>query len=136
MASAVHLRPGKRKRQPPRAELPIPNSTDQAVIATDLTGKVVFWNRTAEQMYGWSWQEAVGRNIQELLVPDAQQHDATKIMEQLRQGKSWAGRFKLRRRDGTEFIGMVTDQPMLDNEGNLIGIIGISRPEKTEHPRP
>src|SRR5690348_13502836 len=126
MARAVHVQSGKRKRAPLRGELPFANSTDQAVIATDLTGKVVFWNRTAEQIYGWNWQEAVGRNIAELLVPDAQKHDATKIMAKLRQGKSWTGTFKLRRRDGTEFIGAVTDQPMLDSDGNLIGIIGIS----------
>jgi PAS domain S-box-containing protein len=105
------------------------NSVEEAVIATDLTGKVLFWNLMAERIYGWKWHEAVGRSISELVVPDSAQQDAGKILQRLQQGKSWTGKFKLRRRNGTEFIGTVTDQPMQDSQGNLVGIIGISHPE-------
>ena len=96
------------------------------MIATDLSGKVVFWNSVAERVYGWKWDEAIGRAITELIVPKPEQGNATKIMQQLRQGKSWTGKFRLRRRDGSEFVTTVTDQPIRDSEGNLIGIIGIS----------
>jgi PAS domain S-box-containing protein len=129
MAAALRLESNKsKKRKPPRVDLPLANSPDQAVIATDLTGKVVFWNLVAERMYGWKWHEAIGRAIAELVVPEPLHGDAAKIMAQLRKGKSWTGEFKLRRRDGTEFVATVTDEPMHDGKGNLIGIIGISRP--------
>jgi PAS domain S-box-containing protein len=122
----VKVKTAKPKRKRPRADIPVANSLDRAVIATDLAGKVLFWNAAAEKVYGWKWDEAVGRLITELIVPQPDQADAVQIMEQLRQGKSWAGKFRLRRRDGTEFVATVTDQPMRDSEGNLIGIIGIS----------
>lgn len=39
----------------------------EAIFALDDTGKIIFWNRGAEQLYGWSAQEAAGRSPVELL---------------------------------------------------------------------
>ena len=39
----------------------------EAIFALDDTGKISFWNRGAEQLYGWSAQEAAGRSPVELL---------------------------------------------------------------------
>jgi len=128
MAPAVRVQSKKSKRKPPRVDLPLDNSADQAVIATDLNGKIVFWNLVAERMYGWKWQEAIGCAVTDLLVPEPLHSDAAKIMDQLRKGKSWTGEFRVRRRDGTEFVATITDKPMQDDQGNLVGIIGISRP--------
>ena len=43
---------------------------DASVIATDMTGIVISWNHGAETLYGWSAEEAVGRNARELVVPE------------------------------------------------------------------
>jgi len=125
----LDLKSKKPVRKPPTVRIPITNSSSEAVIATDLSGKIVFWNRMAEEIYGWKSNDVMGRPITDLLVPDSSQPAATEIMEQLRKGESWTGRFCLRRRDGSEFVAVVTDKPMLDDRGNLIGIIGSSRPE-------
>ena len=130
MAAALRFKRKKLEKTRPRVNLPLSNSADEAVIATDLSGKVVFWNLVAERLYGWKWHEAVGQPISELVVPESSQKNAAKIMEQLRQGKSWSGEFKLRRRDGTEFVATVTDRPMKDSQGNLVGIIGITHAVK------
>ena len=130
MAAALRFKRKKLEKTRPRVTLPLSNSADEAVIATDLSGKVVFWNLVAERLYGWKWQEAVGRPISELVVPESSQQDAAKILEQLRRGQSWTGEFKLRRRDGTEFVATVTDRPMKDSQGNLVGIIGITHAVK------
>jgi len=42
------------------------NNVGQAVIATDLPGKVIYWNKAAEKIYGWSISEAIGQNIMDL----------------------------------------------------------------------
>ena len=122
----MKVKTAKSKRKRPQINIPILNSLDRAVIATDLAGKVLFWNAVAEKVYGWKWDEAVGRPITELVVPEPEQADAARILQQLRRGKSWTGKFRLRRRDGSEFTATVTDEPIHDTEGNLIGIIGIS----------
>ena len=41
--------------------------TDRAILAIDLTGRIVFWNRFAEAFYGWKTDEAQGRNIADVL---------------------------------------------------------------------
>jgi len=39
----------------------------QAVVAIDLQGKITYWNRFAETLYGWSSEEVVGRSAREIL---------------------------------------------------------------------
>src|SRR5689334_21468231 len=111
MASALGITNNIQEGHSLRVALPILNSTDEAVIATDLTGNVVFWNSVAEKIYGWTWQQAVGRHVTDLIVPADGQPDAARILEQLRIGKSWSGEFTVRRRDGSEFVAVVTDEP-------------------------
>ena len=41
--------------------------TRDAVIVRDLRDRIVYWNRGAEQQYGWSRAEAIGRVTHELL---------------------------------------------------------------------
>ncbi len=102
------------------------NAVGQAVIATDLDGKIVFWNRFAEQLYGWRADEAIGRNVVDVIVPQMTRAQAQEIMEALRRGASWAGEFLVQRRDGTVFPAMVTDAPIHAPDGRLIGIVGVS----------
>ena len=97
-----------------------------AIIATDLDGRVVFWNRAAEELYGWSADEVQGRDILELNVnPEALEH-AERILSELRAGGSWTGEFDVRHRDGRRFPALVTNAPYLDRSGALVGIIGVS----------
>ncbi len=97
----------------------------QAVITTDPAGVVLFWNPAAEELYGWTAQEAIGRNIAELSVPEVGQEVAAEIMAALRDGVPWSGGFPVRRKDGTLFPALVTDSGIY-RDGNLVGIIGVS----------
>lgn len=102
------------------------NAVGQAVIATDLQGEIIYLNRLAEQLYGWSAEDALGRNIMEVTVPQISQQQAEEIMMTLKKGASWSGEFFVHRKDGTVFPALVTDTPIHDASGNLIGIIGVS----------
>lgn len=102
------------------------DAINQSVIATDLEGTVIFWNRLAERLYGWTAKEAVGRNILELTTPEMATKKAVEIMKQARGGKSWSGEFKVRRRDGATFQAEVFNSPILDAEGKVTGVIGVS----------
>ena len=98
-----------------------------SVIATDETGTVIYWNKPAEELYGWRAPEAIGHNIIDLTPALVSRRKAEEIMRQLLAGKRWRGEFTVRRRDGTALIAHVDDVPVT-HEGEVVGIIGISRP--------
>ncbi len=102
------------------------DTVGQAVIATDLQGQITYWNRFAEELYGWSAQEVMGRSVMEVTPSEDQLEQAEEIMAELRAGRGWSGEFVVRRKDGTPFPVMVTDTPVHDEQGNLVGIIGVS----------
>src|SRR5664279_3264787 len=95
----------------------------QAVITTDLNGVVLYWNRAAQELYGWTPDEAIGRNIALLTVPEMAQEVAADIMAALRDGIPWSGGFPVRRKDGSRFPALVTDAGVY-RDGTLVGIIG------------
>jgi PAS domain S-box-containing protein len=97
----------------------------QAVISTDPAGVVVYWNPAAEALYGWSAQEAVGRNIASLSVPEMARDVAADIMAALRDGVAWSGGFPVRRKDGSMFPALVTDAGIY-RDGVLVGVVGVS----------
>ena len=102
------------------------DAVQEAVIATDLTGRVLYWNRFAEKLYGWSAAEALGRNVLELKSPAQDQGPSESILEHLQAGESWSGEFVRRHRDGSTFPAHISDGPLLDDAGKVIGIVGIS----------
>ncbi|MDT5059745.1 MAG: hypothetical protein QOH63_204 [Acidobacteriota bacterium] len=102
------------------------DAVEQSVIATDLDGIVIYWNQFAQHLYGWTAQEAIGRQIVGLTTPEVMTEQALEIMSQLRQGESWAGEFNVQRRDGTTFPVQIINSPINDDRGTLIGIIGVS----------
>ena len=78
-----------------------------AVISMDATGRVTFWNPRAEQIFGWSREEAVGKPVAELIIPpNKRAAHASGLAHYLRTGE---GRLLNRRvemmavrRDGSE----------------------------------
>ncbi|MEP7358291.1 MAG: PAS domain-containing protein, partial [Anaerolineales bacterium] len=98
----------------------------QAVIATDLAGRITFWNQRAEVMYGWRRAEVIGRSVVEVTPSQMSREQGEAIMRLLGAGQSWEGEFTVQRRDGTTFPAQVNDSPVLDEQGALVGIIGIS----------
>jgi len=117
------------RRPPPQeggVESFLLDQVQAAVVATDLQGTVTRWNRHAERMFGWSREEALGRPLIELLVPEDQTERAAQILDQLRAGASWEGEFAVRRKDGSSVLCHVTNSPILDENRKAIGMVGVS----------
>jgi diguanylate cyclase (GGDEF)-like protein/PAS domain S-box-containing protein len=101
------------------------DAVSQVVIATDPQGKVVYWNKAAESLYGWLAKEAMGRPIVEITPSQELIERAEEIITELRRGRSWTGEVTLRRKDGIKFPALVTDAPVRDEQGNLVAIIRV-----------
>ncbi|WP_161634946.1 PAS domain S-box protein [Leptolyngbya sp. Heron Island J] len=98
----------------------------QAVIATDLDGQILYWNRFAESLYGWFADEVVGRSILEIIPADTTREQATEIMTYLRQSEQWSGEILVQRQDGTFFPAWVIGSPIYDHRDALVGFVGVS----------
>ena len=102
------------------------DAVEEAVVATDLNGRITYWNSFAERLYGWRSQEVIGADVAEVVPAVDSKDHATIIMEQLRDGQSWSGELILKRRDGSEFLAAITDSPIFNEKGELIGVVGVS----------
>jgi PAS domain S-box-containing protein len=98
----------------------------QSVIVSDLDGVVIYANNAAEQLYGYPRSDLVGSSLLPLLVRAEDLEIAAEVISELSAGRSWTGDFTLRHRDGTHLRVRTTDSPLLDSQGNVVGIIGIS----------
>jgi PAS domain S-box-containing protein len=116
----------KRAEEQIRFQRRLLDAVGQAIIATDLQGKIIYWNRAAKELYGWSTEEVMGRPIVEVTPSEELLERAEDIMSELSAGRSWSGEFVVRRKDGSIFPAMVTDSPVYDDQGTLVGIIGVS----------
>ena len=102
------------------------NAVQQAVVATDTSGAVIYWNTFAENLYGWTAHEAIGRKLSELTPsPFMRDHEA-EIIERTTAGGSWTGEFLVQGKSGKSFPALLTTSPFLDGRGEILGLVGVS----------
>lgn len=124
--STTDITDRKQAEQKIRFQARLLDAVEQSVIAIDLEENIIYWNRYAEVLYGWSAAEVLGRRATDVLVAETTKAQAAEIMSRLQVGESWSGEFMVQRRDGTTFPVMAMDSPIHDEQGRPIGIIGVS----------
>jgi PAS domain S-box-containing protein len=102
------------------------DSVRESVVATDVEGRVTFWNRGAEALFGYSNSEAVGERLGALVNPEASD-DAFDPKKDVRTEHGWHGQLLRRRRDGTNIWTDVFASVIPDAEGNPAGYVAIHR---------
>jgi PAS domain S-box-containing protein len=103
------------------------NAVEQAVIATDSTGRILHWNRFAEQLYGWRSEEVVGQNVADVLLPEESRDMGRAVVSALcRRETNTPGEWLLKRRDGSRVPVRTAATPILDDGGKVVGIVGVS----------
>jgi diguanylate cyclase (GGDEF)-like protein/PAS domain S-box-containing protein len=104
----------------------VATSTD-AIMAVDLTGSILNWNRGAERMYGYTAEEIIGRSIS-TITPDAKADELTAILDRARRGESIDQVETLRKRkDGSLVEVSISFSTLADVDGTLIATTGIHR---------
>ena len=105
----------------------IVESSDDAIVGKTLDGTITSWNRAAEQMFGYSATEAIGRSIR-TIFPTARWSVEDDVVRRLRRGERVRHFETARvRKDGTEVPVSLTISPILDAAGVVIGASTIAR---------
>ncbi|XP_020240831.1 probable serine/threonine-protein kinase DDB_G0272254 [Asparagus officinalis] len=109
-----------------RQYLNILQSMGQSVHIFDLDGRIIYWNRSAENLYGFSPSEALGQDAIGLLIDSSDFEIANNIFHRTTMGESWTGKFPVKNKSGERFLAIATNSPFYDDDGSLVGIICVS----------
>ena len=102
-------------------------SSDDAIIGTDLHGEILRWNKAAQLAYGYEAREVVGRNIS-LLVPAERLHELQGIQERIARGERVTHLETVRlAKGGTPVEVSLTISPVRDGAGKVVGCFSIAR---------
>ena len=105
----------------------IVESTDDAIIGMDLNGVITSWNNAANELYGYSTEEIIGKNVSVLIPPEnfqEEQQFLTKILS----GESLVHYETVRMaKNGTRIDVSLTVSPIQDASGVVVGASKIAR---------
>ena len=105
----------------------IVDSSNDGIISKNLDGVITSWNKTAERLFGYSAEEAVGRHITLIIPPDRRPEEAV-ILERLKRGERVEHFETVRvRKDGAMLDVSLTISPVKDSEGRVIGASKVAR---------
>ncbi|HEY3132909.1 MAG TPA: ATP-binding protein [Acidobacteriota bacterium] len=102
------------------------SGSNDAVVTTDLHGRINFWSQPAERMLGYSPRQALGKPVTEIYF--AGKEEAERVMQELRRGarvQNWET--VLKRADGTSLHASISITLLKDEKGAAIGTLGIVR---------
>ena len=106
----------------------IVDSSDDAIVSKDLNGIITSWNRSAERLFGYTAEEAVGQPVAKLLIPDDRQEEEPQILSRLRAGERVEHfQTKRKRKDGTLLEISLTISPVKNLDGQIVGASKIAR---------
>jgi PAS domain S-box-containing protein len=97
-----------------------------AVLFTDLQGRLVACNRHAEDLFGWSQDELVGRRTEELAAEPFDEATLARWAAHIAAGEPWETDIAVRRKDGSTIITHAVDSPFVDDDGTVIGVVSVS----------
>ena len=105
----------------------IVESSNDAIIRKSLNGTIESWNAAAEQLFGYTAEQAVGQHIS-IVIPPERLADEDKIIASLKLGKRIQHYETERvRSDGKRIIVSLTISPIKDESGNVVGASKIVR---------
>ncbi|AKB40117.1 PAS domain S-box protein [Methanosarcina mazei] len=102
-------------------------SSDDSIFSQSLKGIVTSWNKGAEQVYGYSAEEILGKNVS-TLEPENLKGEIKKLIERVKNNEKIRYYETLRlRKDGTLINVSVTLSPVFSSSGELMAVSTIAR---------
>jgi PAS domain S-box-containing protein len=105
----------------------IVDSSQDAIIGKNLEGIVTHWNKGAEQIYGYTAQEMIGRSIS-VLAPREREDEIPVILQKIRNGERVEYFESVRvTKDNRKLDVSISVSPIYDSDGKVVGASTIAR---------
>jgi PAS domain S-box-containing protein len=113
--------------------LMVESVSDYSIFAIDTGGRILSWNKGAEEVFGYRKEEIVGESFAILFTPeDRSQGAPERELENVRNnGRSGENRWHLRK-DGSRLWVSGLVNPLRDEAGNLVGYVKVARGDDEE----
>lgn len=138
VASSKKVKPGSKKAKPKKTALrdspeflrSIVDTSTISVICTDLEHNVLYWNKGAEKIFGYSADQIVGKKKTSILyMNDRQSREALDRArnELLRTGQGTSCDLMERTADGKTLWVKLNLMPQFNDHGEVVGMVGIGQ---------
>lgn len=101
------------------------NLAQDAIIVRDLNNQVIFWNKSGERIYGWTAEEAIGRDVKEMQFRDSGA-EFEKANQAVKEKGTWYGEIQQTARDGRRLAVDCKLSLVRDEAGNPKSILAIN----------
>ncbi len=98
---------------------------DEAIIATDLEGRVTYWNRYADLLFSMSTEDVIGLDIFSLPLARNMQEKKEEILEIIGQGESWSGEIMVQKNDTSLVFTHVRISPIYGESSGTVGAVWV-----------
>jgi PAS domain S-box-containing protein len=115
----------KRAEEQLREQATLLDNAQDAILVRDLEDKILFWNKSAERIYGWSAGEVIGRDLQDITYGNSLVHFEDAKHTVFSAGK-WEGELRQLTRDGKEIIVESRWTLVRDDQGEAKSVLLIN----------
>ncbi len=102
-----------------------PNQADSAMMVRDADGTIRYWNKGAQELYGWTSGEALGKSSHSLLKTQFPK-PLPAIEREMMEKKFWYGELVHRRRDGSKVFVRSRWDVQQNPKDNTITVLEIN----------
>ena len=102
-------------------------NVNDAIIASDERFVTTAWNRAAEEMYGWTAEEIIGRPTVDFLEPEFIEVEPDEVLRRLLEEGRFEGEVIHPRKDGTRIHTEARAMALRDKDGRITGFASIDR---------
>ncbi|MER5427634.1 SpoIIE family protein phosphatase [Streptomyces sp. NPDC002588] len=102
-----------------------------ASVVLDTEGRIVLWSPQAEELFGYSAAEALGKYAARVMVDERHVELVVKLFaDVMATGQSWAGAFPIRCKDGSTRLVEFRNMRLLDDRGDVFAL-GLAADQST-----
>lgn len=102
------------------------NQANDAIYMVNSHKQVISWNKGAEKLYGFTQEEALGKNPNQLLQSTISKEEIDQALTKLSLDNYWVGEFKRTSKTGGEIYLRCSISTIRDDSGTIMGYISVN----------
>ncbi len=115
----------KRAEERLREQAALLDHAQDAILVRDLADRILFWNKSAERLYGWTAEEALGQDVRQLVYRENTANFDRAKQIAVEQGE-WIGELRQTTKDGKDLMAECHWALVRDDAGKPKSILSIN----------